>query len=189
MKDLSSECEAGPRYLSGCRFLMEVIERVLEATGLVLVRDAPLEPGNTPNLLLAGPSSDGPPEEYLGAAMVVVVFRMMESIYNDARKQEFNNAYLKWVKEPQEQSEFQPLFQGSETRPSAMPSTNRAEEGFLHLWWEGLLIGKVKEPTETAVEELMKRTAEEQAATSLWLEIAAEYEQISQGLVSPRSEG
>ena len=70
-----------------------------------------------------------------------------------------------------------------------MPSTNRAEEGFLHLWWEGLLIGKVKEPTETAVEELMKRIAEEQAATSLWLEIAAGYEQIAQGLVSSRYEG
>ena len=121
--------------------------------------------------------------------MVVVVFRMMESIYDEARKQEFNNAYLKWVKEPQEQSEFQPLFQGSETRPSAVPSTNRAEEGFLHLWWEALLIGKVKEATETAVEELMKRIAEEQAARSLWLEIAAEYEQIAQGLVIPRYEG
>ena len=42
-----------------------------------------------------------------------------------------------------------------------MPSANRAEEGFLHLWWEALLIGKVKEATETAVEELMKRIAEE----------------------------
>ena len=124
------------RYLSRCRFLTEVVERVLEVTGLVLVRDAPLEPSKTPNLLLAGPSSDGPPEEYLGAAMVVVVFRMMESIYDVARKQEFSNAYLKRVKEPQEQSEFQPLFQGSEARPSAVPSTNRAEERFLHLWWE-----------------------------------------------------
>ena len=178
------------RYLSMCRFLMEVVERVLESTGLVLVRDAPLEPSKTPNLLLAGPSLDGPPEEYLGAAMVVVVFRMMESIYDEARKQEFNSAYLKWVKEPQEQSEFQPLFQGSETRPSVVPSTNMAEEGFLHLWWEALLIGKVREATEPAVEELMKRIAEEQqAATSLWLEIAAEYEQIAQGLVSARYEG
>ena len=168
---------------------MEVVERVLEATGLVLVRDAPLEPNKTPNLLLAGPSSDGPPEEYLGAAMVVVVFRMMESIYDEARKQECNNAYLKWVKEPQEPSEFQPLFQGLVTRPSAVPSANGAEEGFLHLWWEGLLIGKVKEATEPTVEEVMKRIAEEQAATSLWLEIAAEYEQISQGLVSSRNEG
>ena len=37
--------------------------------------------------------------------------------------------------------------------------------------------------------EVLKRIAAEQAATSLWLEIAAEFEQIAQGLVSPRSEG
>ncbi len=63
------------------------------------------------------------------------------------------------------------------------------EEGFRHLWWEGLLIRKVKEATEPAVEEMLNRIAEEQAATPRWLEKVSEYEQITKGQVSSRIEG
>ncbi|MDA1219538.1 MAG: hypothetical protein O2909_08865 [Chloroflexi bacterium] len=181
------------RYVSRCYFLMELVESELEATDLTLVKDTPLEPGKTPSIFLpTWPSPGGPPEEYIGAAMVAIVVRMMETIYDEARKQKFNDVYLRWINAPRPLLEFSPLFQRPDAHRSTLTfenSENSVEEGFLHLWWKGLLVGKVREATKPAVEEVLQRIAEEQAATSLWLEMAAEYEQIAQGLASVRDQG
>ena len=54
---------------------------------------------------------------------------------------------------------------------------------------KGPLAGKVKEATGTAVEDVLNRIADEQAATPRWLEIVTGYEQIIKGQASSPIEG